>query len=508
MGFAGWAGYALNSVTVVAPIIILTIAVCDSVHILAIYQRHLAMGEDYLHALKESLIVNLQPVILTSITTAVGFLTLNFSESPLIRSLGNIAAFGVMFAMVISLILLPALVSLLVRKAKPLPVRDNLVSGFADFVVAHKVRVFWSSLAVAVALISLMPLNYTNNDVINYFKKSVPYRKAAIFAEENLPAIKDIHFSLNCGAPQCINDPEYLAKLARFEEWLEAQPGVVYVGSYSNVIKRLNRNMHGDDPAWYELPGSRELASQYQLLYEMSLPYGLDLNNLVNFDKSATRVSVWMTKVITWEIAHLEERAEDWFDKNAPELKGRGSSVDMMFSVQNIRDIASMSWGAVFAMLGVTLTILVATRSVRHGLLSVVPNAFPAAMALGLWGLFVGEVNSAVTIVFSITLGLVVDNTVHFISKYRRGLSKGLDTEGAIHYAFSTVGTALVITAVVLTAGFGFLNFSSFNFNAYMGSLTAMTVVIALVFDFLMLPALLLLFDKHEAQQVTQLQQD
>ena len=164
-----------------------------------------------------------------------------------------------------------------------------------------------------------------------------------------------------------------------------------------------------------------------------------------------------------------------------------------MFAVMNIRDITNMSVGAVIAIIGVTLTILLATRSLRHSLISMVPNAFPAAMGLGVWGAFVGEVNMAVCIVFSITLGLVVDNTVHFISKYRRALSQNKSVEDAIHYAFNTVGPALVITAVVLTIGFGILAMSSFNLNVYMGGLAAITIVIALVFDLLMLPALLLL---------------
>ncbi|MAT49698.1 MAG: RND transporter [Porticoccaceae bacterium] len=498
MGMAGWLGYSLNSVTVIAPIIILTISVCDAVHIITMYQRHLALGESPMEAIRESLIVNLQPVVLTSVTTAVGFITLNFSESPFFRALGNISAFGVMFAMLISLTLLPTLVALVVRRARGPAVRENTVQGIADFVVARKTPVFWLSLVVAAGMIALVPLNQTNNDVINYFKKGVAYRDAAIFAQENLPAIKDMHFSLDCGSENCVNDPAFQTKLDDFVSWISDQPGVEYVGTYSNVIKRLNRNMHGDDPQWYRLPESRALAAQYQLLYEMSLPYGLDLNNLVNFDRNATRVSVWLTKVPTAQLVDIEERALAWFDANAPELKTRGASVDMMFATQNMRDIRAMSIGAVFALLGVTLTILIATRSLRHGLLSVVPNAFPAAMALGLWGLIIGEVNSAVTIVFSITLGLVVDNTVHFISKYRRGLAKGIGTEGAVRYAFSTVGSALMITAAVLTVGFGLLTLSTFNLNAYMGGLTAMTIVIALIFDFLMLPALLLLIDKHE----------
>ena len=497
MGAAGWYGYSLNSTTIICPVVILTIAVCDSVHLIVAYMRQLALKLTPVEAMRASLTANLQPSVLTSITTAIGFLTLNFSESPFFRAFGNISAFGVILAMFLSITLMPTLVCLLVRTTRIELKEKSILTAIPDFVVARKKQVFYGSLLVAALLISLVPLNVTNNDPINFFKKGVPYREAAIFSQENLPGIKEIHFSVDCGEPNCVNSPEYLQALDQFSSWYEQQYGVEYVVSYVDIIKRLNRNMHGEDPQAYKLPESRELAAQYQLLYELSLPYGLDLNNTVNLDKSSSRVSVWLHKIRTQELIDSEHAALAWFETNAPQLITRGSSVDMMFAVQNIRDISAMMVGALFAIIGVTLTILIATRSVRHGLLSAVPNAFPAAMALGVWGATIGEVNMAVTIVFSITLGLVVDNTVHFISKYRLSLLRDGNVETAVRYAFDNVGGALIITAAVLTMGFGILALSSFNLNAYMGGLTALTIVIALIFDFMMLPALLLMADKN-----------
>lgn len=499
MGAAGWYGYSLNSTTVISPVVILTIAVCDSVHLIVAYMRQLAMKLSPVDAMRASLTANVQPIVLTSVTTAIGFLTLNFSESPFFRAFGNISAFGVMLAMFLSLTLMPTLVCLLVRSTRVQLKDRSLLTAIPDYVIARKKQVFIGGLIIAAGLIAMAPLNVTNNDPINFFKKGVPYREAAIFSQDNLPGIKEIHFSVDCGEPNCVNSPSYLQALEQFTTWYEQQYGVEYVVSYVDIMKRLNRNMHGEDPAAYVLPRSRELAAQYQLLYELSLPYGLDLNNTVNIDKSSSRVSVWLHKIRTQELIDSEQAALEWFETNAPALATRGSSVDMMFAVQNIRDISAMMVGALFAIIGVTLTILIATRSVRHGLLSAIPNAFPAAMALGVWGLIIGEVNMAVTIVFSITLGLVVDNTVHFISKYRLSLLRDGKVETAVRYAFDNVGGALIITTAVLTMGFGILALSTFNLNAYMGGLTAMTIVIALIFDFMMLPAVLLLADKDRS---------
>lgn len=497
MGMAGWLGLSLNMITILAPVIILTIAVCDSVHLVVIYLRQLELGQSRLEAMRESLTVNLQPIILTSLTTSVGFLTLNFSVAPNFRVLGNISAFGVVFAMLVSLTLMPALVISLVRKSRLGDEKKGFVYKVSDFVVARKQGVFWGSIAVAVLMIALIPLNVVDDDPIKYFKDGVPYRDAAVFSQDNMPGIKNIGFSVDCGEPDCVNEPEFLKMLEEFDQWLMEQEGVEYVMNYVDVIKRLNRNMHGDDPAWYKLTDSRELAAQYQLLYELSLPYGLDLNNQLNFDKSATRVEVWMRQVTTSDFLAIQARAGAWLkEHNNSGAAAHGSSVHMMFASMGERNIASMIIGAIAALVGVTITIIIAMGSFKYGLLSMIPNAFPAAMAFGLWGLLVGQVNMAVASVFSITLGIVVDNTVHFISKYRRAKDRGSDTEASVRYAFTTVGKALLITTGVLAIGFAVLTLSRFNVNAHMGGLTAITVVVALIFDFLMLPALLLLIDK------------
>ena len=140
---------------------------------------------------------------------------------------------------------------------------------------------------------------------------------------------------------------------------------------------------------------------------------------------------------------------------------------------------------------------MLALRSVRYGLISMIPNSIPAFMAFGVWGLTVSQVNLAVAAVFSISLGILVDDTVHFISKYRRGREvKGLGPEESIRYAFSNVASALMVTTAVLVVGFSLLTLSDFNLNAMSGSLTAITIAIALIFDFLILPPVLMYFDK------------
>lgn len=497
VGAAGWLGYALNTVNVTAPTIVLTIAVCDSVHLLVVYLRALGQQLSPLEAMRESMRLNLQPIVLTSVTTAVGFLTLNFSISPPFVELGNMTAAGVLWAMVLTFTLLPAVTMLLVRKRKARPANDLLLGRFSRFVVANRNRALAGSIIVAVLLMSFIPLNKINDDPISYFKPGVPFRDASEFFMETLPGVKDFNFSIDCGVPGCVNNVDFLHKLESFENWLSAQPGIEHVAEYSGVIKRLNRSMNGDDPAYYRIPDDNDLTAQYNLMYEMSLPYGLDLNNQLNIDKSATRVSILASNMATDEFINLEKQARQWLHDNHPEIESPGASVSIMFAQVGVQNIDSMLLGAVFAVIGVTLTILIALRSFRYALISMIPNSLPALMAFGVWGVLVGQVNMAVAAVFSISLGILVDDTVHFISKYRRAREvKGLSTEEAVHYAFENVGSALIVTTVVLVIGFGLLSLSDFNLNSMAGMLTGITIAIALVFDFFILPPLLVSFDR------------
>jgi uncharacterized protein len=276
------------------------------------------------------------------------------------------------------------------------------------------------------------------------------------------------------------------------------------VNVITDIFKRLNRNMHGDDDSWYKLPEQRDLAAQYLLLYEMSLPYGLDLNNQINVDKSATRMTVMLYNSSTTQMLGLEDRAQQWLKDNVPEnMHTVGASPAIMFSHIGFRNIRAMLMGTTVALILISLVLIVALKSIRIGLISLIPNLVPAGMAFGLWGITVGQVGLALSVVTGMTLGIVVDDTVHFLSKYLRARrEKGLNAEDATRYAFRTVGLALVATSVVLALGFMVLTLSAFSLNADMGLMTAATIVFALIADFILLPPLLMALDKKEMKHV------
>jgi len=500
MGSAGWLGIVLTPPSASAPTVIMTLAIADAVHVIVAQMALMREGLSKRAALVESLRLNMQPVFLTSITTAIGFLTMNFSDAPPFRDLGNIVAMGVMFAWLWSITLLPALLAVLPMRARATTGRYAAVmDGIADFIVRRRKGVLIGMMVFSVIALAGVTRNELNDEFVQYFDQSIEFRRDTDYAVQNLTGIYLVQFSLQAGASNGVSDPAYLQRLDRFTTWLRSQSEILHVSSFTDVMKRLNLNMHGDDPDWYRLPDDRELASQYLLLYELSLPYGLDLTNQVNIDKSATQLVITLDDVSAVTMRDVAERAEAWLQTETPETFSHGISTAIMFAHISERNINSMLKGTFIGLVLISLILLVALRSVKIGLISLIPNLLPAGLAFGIWGYAVGRVDMAVSIVAGMTLGIVVDDTVHFLSKYLRvRRERGYSPEDAVRYAFHSVGIALVVTTIILVAGFMLLAQSAFRVNASMADLTALAITLALVVDFLLLPTLLMLFDRKD----------
>lgn len=500
MGLAGWMGFFLTGPSAAAPTVILTLAVADCIHILATLFYEMRQGVEKRKALLDSLKINLQPVFLTSATTAIGFLAMNFSDSPPFRDLGNIVAMGVMIAFVLSVTLFPALLMLLPLRVKQKQASDSdMMLALSGFVIRNR-RVLLPLMTVILVAMSLfVPKNELNDDSVKYFDQRVEFRQATDFMQDNLSGMATIELSLDSGVSSGINDPKFLQTVEDFSNWLRTQPETEHVNTITDIIKRLNKNMHGDDPAYYKLPDSQELAAQYLLLYEMSLPYGLDLNNQLNVDKSSTRIIGTFKNMTNNQQIDIENRINDWFTQHAPQYQFTMASPTLMFAHIGQRNIISMVSGTLVALLLISLLLGFALRSARFGLISLLPNLLPAGVAFGIWGLSVGQIGLGLSVVASMTLGIVVDDTVHFLSKYlyaRR--NRNATSEQAVQYAFGSVGRALWVTTFVLVCGFMVLAQSTFKVNAEMGLMTAITILIALIVDFLFLPPLLMKLDNEK----------
>ncbi|MEM7545461.1 MAG: outer membrane lipoprotein-sorting protein [Pseudomonadota bacterium] len=496
LGALGWMGGQLNSVTVLAPLYVMTLAVASAVHILVSIRQVMPETDDRKEWARRALTEHMGAIVVACVTTAIGFFSLNFSISPPFRDLGNVTGFGVLAAMFYTLTLLPALIVILpFRRQAVKPTTTVLMERLAEFVIARRRALLaGGSLVIVACAIGITQLKLEDN-FVEYFDESYEFRRDTDYAEERLTGMYLLEFPLNSGSEQGINDPEFLKTADAFATWLREQPEIVNVRSLTDTVKRLNMNMHADDPSYMRIPDDADEASQYLFLYELSLGYGMDLTDQIDVGRQVMRISFNMRDVTTADMRDITLRAEDWLAANATGVEAAPTGIVHVFNLISYRDTRAMLTGTAIALVLISAIIMLALRDVRIGMISLIPNVLPAVTAFGLWGYGVGAVTLAIAVVLAATLGIVVDDTVHFLSKYAKARRAGKSPEDAVRYAFRTVGMALTVTTFGLVAGFFVLAQSGFAVNGDLAKLTAITITIALAADFLLLPALLIWLD-------------
>ncbi|MBF97008.1 MAG: RND transporter [Pelagibacterales bacterium] len=499
MGVAGWFKFILNAATFNSFLMLSALTIAHCVHIMSTQKIQMRLGKNRKQAVNESLRVNLQPVFMTAITTAIGFLTMHFSEAPPFRQLGYMMSFGNLILFFHAIVTLPALLVIIPSKIKPTGYSkaENFMSKLSDFVIKNR-KVLLISNGLLIVIMSFGITKIKLDDTwTKYFDKRFEIRTHSDFFEDNLTGLNTIEYSIPSGEEDGINNPEYWKKLDKLAERIRQESNVNHVTTVSDTIKRLNKAMNRDEEAFYDIPENRELAAQYLLLYELSVPFGLDLNNRINVNKSSTRLTVNIKNASNDDVRDLDAIIQEYFDKEIPEFKTNGTGLSMIFSHFSKRNIDSMLVGTTAALILISLLLVLALKSFRMGIISLIPNLFPAAVGFGLWGYLFGEVGVALSVVAAMTLGIVVDDTVHYLSKYLRGLrEEKLSPEDATRYAFKNVGFALSTTTIALVAGFAILSLSGFKVNSDMALLTAITIAIALFIDLFFLPTLLITLEK------------
>ena len=503
MGIYGWLDAVLNSASGAAPAVIMTLFFADCVHfVISALQQRTRVG-DRRRAIVLAIRINLMPVLIKSATTIVGFLSLNFSDSPPLSELGNMVAVGSLFGGLLTVTFMPALMSLL-----PLPQRapddldHRLMSRMANFIVVRQRKFFLGSCLMVPVLCAFIPRIEIDDNFVRYFDRGFDFRVDTEFMERRLTGLNGLTFSVPAAGPDGVTDPDYLRALDEFAAWYRQQDHVIHVFTIADVMRRLNRAMNGDDPAFDRVPETRQLAAQYLFLYELSLPPGQDLNTMIDVARSESMVIVRLADVSSNSILALADAGEDWLRANAPQFYADATGLSVVYANITKRNIQAMFKGTLISVVVVSLIMVFALRSWRMGLISLVPNLTPAFMAFGVWGLFGGEVNLAISVVTAMTYGIVTDDTVHTVAKYRvaRNLH-GMSPEMAARETLTYTGSAVILSSVALGLGFALLGISTFNITALMGILSALIIMIAMGTELTMLPGLLLRFDRGERRK-------
>ena len=505
LGFAGWAGLKLFGESSAALFVLMAVTVAHSVHIIEAMAGGLRQGMTRTEAAIHAVRVDVWPIFLTSFTTAIGFLSLNFADMPPFKVMGNIVAFGSMCAFVFSVTLLPAFLSILpIRARKMHENKQDFFDRISRFVISYRMTLLCSFGVLTIFLIAGISKIELRENWLELLDESYEFRQSIDFLSENFSGVETYEYSLDSGREGGVTDIEYLKQVDAFAEWYREQPEVAHVFSIADIMKRLNKNLHGDNPDYYALPDDPELAAQYLLLYEFSLPVGRDLNNLIDHDRKATRTTVSLKSLSSLEKINLDDHARAWLRQNAPSLETAATGVSIVGARSIQRNIEGMLLGTFVAMAIVSLLLFTVFRNIRLGLISLIPNFIPAAIAMGLWGYLVGEIGVAASVVTAIAFGIIVDDTIHFMTKYVENRKAGKLPSESVQMAFRSVGRALFITTIVFGLGFMVFGTSGMSTNQALGLLVGITVIIALLADFFFLPPLLMLLDetKETSKQI------
>ena len=499
MGSIGFMSGDIAQPFIMVPILIATLAVADCVHLFTLYFQNLDSSRKSKEAMLESLKLNLQPLFLTSLTTAIGFLSLNLAPVEPLRGIGNGVAVGVFLAFIFTVLLLAPIVSYFnVKQSKNINFQKNIARKLGRFSIKNYKRLLVIVPVISCFLMAFIPMNKTNDNPLEFYSERYTTSAAdSKWISQRIGGTFPVSYELN--SQGIVSDPEFLREVDKFSEWLASNKEVLHVSSLSKIMKNLNKTLHGKQEEWNIIPTEPDLSAQYLFFYEMSLPYGLDLTNSISQNKESIKLVASLKELGSLEYREFAKRVENYASQNMPEdMVSIGTGTRPIFAFMSNMLITQLIYALGIGIVLITATIILFFRSLRYGMLTSVTNLLPIGVAFGIWAIVSGEISMLVGIGMGTTLGIIVDFTVHFLSKYLHARrQKNLSAEEAVEYAFETVGFALIITSFSLILGFlvllqaffipihGFVLFSSIAFLS------------ALIIDLLLFPALLITWDKR-----------
>lgn len=509
VGLLGHLGQQFNTVSVIAPLVVVIISVAHSVHIISVYKQQLFKGHSYQQAMGYSIDHNFRPVLLATVTTAIGFLSLTLSSSPAIQDFGLIVALGISFALVFTFTLLPALLIWVSQKTRAhgrtmdavLP--NRLIRLVIPLWQRRDRALFFGCSGLALASLLLLPLNETDFDRLDFIDVDSEVGNYYEAVNRRLQRGPTLVYGLQSAEPGGVIEPEFLRKVESFSEWLVQQDEVANAGSLVEVVKTIHLARGGQDPVYYRIPDDvYAIATDLSAYQSVEFP-DFPLADFIDDTDSTIRLVVNALPLSNQALIELDARIAGQFDELVPDGRLLRGSPLILFARMDSLVTIELLQGYSVSLLLITLTLVVGFRSLYFGLLSVIPNLLPATIVFGLWGLFVGQLDPFVMMLFSISIGLVVDDTVHLLTHYLEGRKRGRPIEESFNTALATAGPALVVTTAVLALGTTILLGASTLYFQQSARLLVPIVVLALVLDLLYLPTILRRFDRQARAQLS-----
>jgi uncharacterized protein len=501
-GVMGLLGVTFNNVTSIVIPLIMTLSLADTIHIFSSMDRQvLDRFKDERRALAHILNMEGLPCFLTTVTTAVGFASLSFSDIRPIREFAWVATAGMGFEFLLGFFFLPPLILFCNPDRVYQSYEDGLrmpafLKGVFQSVNTHaRWIVVVSVLLVLLSVYGSTKLKVETN-LMEFFKKSSPVRIALDFVETHLAGVESLDISFKAQEADAFKNPVPLAVIEKVQQFVSNQEGVDKTISFVDFLKDMNQSFHEEDTAFYRLPDTSELVSQYLLLYGSD-----DIEDFVNSEFNHARLSVRMSIHSSAEQQRLIKKIEAFlkgFDNKNLAIRVTGGAVQTVNIIDALVNSQVSSFAS--AALVISVVLFIVLRSVSLAVLSLVPNIFPIILNFGIMGFAGIPLDTGTALIAAIALGISVDDTVHFMIEYQRKRAEGASVAEALEEVVQSKGRAILSTGSIIFIGFGVLVLSRFMPMVYYGLLSAIVMVTGLLGELLLQPAVMLLIGRRRTK--------
>ena len=494
VGLMAKMGIDINIISYMIPTLLMIISVSDSVHFMVKYFQALHEFGHRREALFQTIKKIGTALMLTSVTTAVGFGALSFVNIKIVSEFGIFTAIGVFFAFIISILFLPSMFMLMKQTADDklinynVGVRVKVVQKISTLVRAYPKHIIISWCFIAcIGTWGAVKIN-PHSKLLEDLRPGNKLLDDMKVAENRMGAILPVEIILeimNDGPYEDIQDVEVMQFLDRVGAFMSAIPEIGKVMSVTQYIKEIHQAMNDGDPAFYQVPNSRNLISQYMLLYES------EFETFFNLDYTKLRIAAQIKDIDSRRSAEIEEEINNFIMANAPSgVKAEVTGTAFIALRTNNYLVRNLAGSFFIAFIVVTLLMAILFRSVKMALISVVPNIIPMMMMAAVMGFFQVSLRPSTAMTFAIAFGIAVDDTLHYLTRYRMELSDR-HYQKANDATMMSTGVAMMSTTAILVSGFMVLTLSEFTFSIQFGILSSITILSALIGDLTFLPALL-----------------
>lgn len=492
-GSAGYLGVSYNNIISAIPIILIAVSIADTIHLLLTFYQFKNEGLGTKDAILAASKKNLLPTFLTSFSTAIGFFSLVTSQLLPIAGLGLLGGIGAMAAWAQTYLIIVPLSSYIpdssLVKTKSVGLNAVMVERYTQWLKKNCRKILVLALFLSAGAAYVGTRNEINSDPLIYLSEDVPFRQATEFLDHNLGGASGVEVVINSGVEDGIKEPAFIKKVEALQNWMESRKMYTRIISYVDIVKGLNRALEGGKQEEYRLPDSKDKIAQELFLYGMSVPQGKDINDQITVDNSTVRLSgLWTlhsSKIILQEINLINQKIKEMG------LDGKVTGKMPVYHNMNGFVVQTFFYSILSAIALIGLMMIILFRSIRVGLMSMIPNIIPLFFGAAVMALLHKPLDIGTVIIGAICLGIAIDDTIHFLVSYTYHIKHGMAKYEAIKQTLLRTGVALVETTVILIFGFSSFLLADFVPNINLGIGTIVILFVALIMDLVLLPAIL-----------------